>query len=367
VSELGFRTTARVRPRRGRGCLAVFVAFAILGGAVAFVAVKGQSYLANAFTVPDYSGPGQGEIVVQVSPGDTSRDIAYTLEKKDVVKSAEAFTRAARKDTRALGIQPGYYRLREQMGAEEALALILDPTARILERVTVPEGKRVSRTVALLSEETGIPKKEFLAALKDPASLELPAYAKGAAEGVLFPATYDIDPGTTANSLLREMVARHVEVAEGLGLAAGARKLGVTPRQVVTVASLVEAEARRPEDFPRVARVIYNRLAEEQKLELDSTVHYAVNRYDTVSTTRKERAVSSKYNTYRHVGLPPGPINAPGERALTAALKPTPGKWLFFVTVNPDSGETKFAQTYSEHDQYVAEFQQWCRANADRC
>ncbi|MGH3486472.1 MAG: endolytic transglycosylase MltG, partial [Actinopolymorphaceae bacterium] len=357
MTELGFRTTARVRPRRGRGCLAVFVAFVILGGAVAFVAVKGQAYLANAFTVPDYSGPGQGEIVVEVSAGDTSRDIAETLESKDVVKSAEAFTRAARKDTRALGIQPGYYRLRVQMGAKEALGLILDPTARILERVTVPEGRRVSRTVAILSDKTGIPVKEFSAVLKDPESLELPPYAKGKPEGMLFPATYDIDPGTTAGSLLQQLVARHVEVAEGLGLTAGARKLGVSPRQVVTVASLVEAEARRPQDFPRVARVIYNRLAEQQKLELDSTVHYAVNRYDTVSTTPNERDVKSPYNTYRNVGLPPGPINSPGERALQAALKPAPGQWLFFVTVNPDSGETKFAQTYSEHDQYVAEFQ----------
>ena len=369
MSELGFRTSTsrRARQRRWPGCLAVVLALTVLGGAVGFVVVKGQSYLTGAFTVPDYAGTGEGEVVVQVAQGDSSRDIADTLEGKDVVKSAEAFTRAARKDSRALGIQPGYYRLREQMEAKAALGLLLDPTARILDRVTVPEGKRLSQVLAILSDKTAIPPKEFEDALKDPDSLGLPAYSKGQAEGVLFPSTYDIDPGTTASSLLEEMSARYTDVTDNLGLVAGAKAVGRTPLEVVTVASLIEAEARRPEDFGKIARVIYNRLGEDQRLQMDSTVHYAINRYTRVSTTGKERANQSPYNTYVHKGLPPGPINAPGERALKAALNPTAGEWLYFVTTNPDSGETKFARTYAEHNTFVREFQQWCRANADRC
>jgi UPF0755 protein len=360
-----------VQPRRGRGCLAVTIAVAILGAAVGLVVVKGQSFLSNAFTVADYSGPGQGEVVVQVTNGDTSRDIAATLEEHGVVKSAEAFTRAARQDSRALGIQPGYYRLRREMEAQLALDLMLDPSSRILDRVTVPEGRRLSEIIDILAKETGIPKEDFTKALQDPANLGLPDYVQDNVEGVLFPATYDVDPGTTAVSLLQDMAAKYVEVSESLGLVAGAKELGLTPMQVVTVASLVEAEARRPEDFGKVARVIYNRLDSdlpyERRLQLDSTVHYALNKRGNVFTTEKDREVASPYNTYRHPGLPPGPINAPGARALRAALHPAGGDWHYFVTVNLNSGETKFAQTLEQHNAYVRELNAWCRDHRDVC
>ncbi len=367
MTELGFRTSHRVRPRRWRGCLAVLIAGSVLVVAVGLAAMKGQSFLAGVFTVPDYSGPGQGEVVVRVAKGDTSRDIASTLEGEGVVKSAEAFTRAARRDSRALGIQPGYYRLRLEMAASNALALILDPTARVLDRVTVPEGRRLSHALQILQKKTGIPRKEFSAALKNTDDLGLPSYAKGRAEGMLFPATYDIDPGTSAATLLQEMTARHVEVASDLRLTSRAKELGYTPLEIVTVASLIEAEAGRPQDFPKIARVIYNRLDQGLILQMDSTVHYAVNNYSRASTTPAQRQVKSPYNTYRYEGLPPGPINAPGERALEAALQPASGAWLFFVTVNLDSGETKFAETISGHDKYVAEYQQWCDEHRGRC
>ncbi len=367
MSELGFRTSGRVRPRRARGCVAVILALAVLAGILAFAAVKGQEFLAEAFTVPDYSGPGEGAVVVQVAQGASNREIGAALESKGVVQSAEAFTRAARKDSRALGIQPGYYRLRERMAATEALSLILDPTARILDRVTIPEGRRLSQTLAILSKKSAISESAFTRALKDSQSLGLAPYANGKPEGVLFPSTYDLDPGTTAASLLQDMAARHIAVAEKLHLTEGAKQLGRTPLEVVTVASLIEAEGRRPEDFPKIARVIYNRLDDDLRLQMDSTVHYAINKYVRPSTTAKERANPSPYNTYKVKGLPPGPINAPGERALAAALHPASGKWLYFVTTNPDSGETKFASTYTQHDAFVREFQKWCRANSDRC
>jgi UPF0755 protein len=367
VTELGFRTSHRVRPRRWRGCLAVFVAVSVLVVAVGLAAVKGQSFLADFFTVPDFSGPGQGEVVVQVAKGDTSRDIAATLEREGVVKSAEAFTRAARRDSRALGIQPGYYKLRQQMAGSGALALILDPTSRVLDRVTVPEGRRLSQVLTVLQKKTGIPRKEFTAALRDREALGLPSYAKGRVEGLLFPATYDIDPGTSALSLLQEMTGRYAEVTDGLRLSSRAKARGLTPMEIVTVASLIEAEARRPQDFPKIARVIYNRLDAGMILQLDSTVHYAVNDYSRASTTPEQREVDSKYNTYRYEGLPPGPINAPGERAIDAALSPASGPWLFFVTVDLESGETKFAETVAGHDQYVAEYRQWCDSHRGRC
>lgn len=367
MSELGFQTSGRVRHRRGRGCVAVLLALAVIGGLGAVAVIKGRALLSDVFSVPDYTGSGQGQVVVQVEQGESSTDIADTLERKGVVKSAEAFTRAARNDSRALSIQPGYYRLREQMAAKNALGLLLDPDARIMDRVTVPEGRRVSQIVSILSDKTKIPESEFEQALKDPSSLGLPKYARGKAEGMLFPATYDVDPGTTAASLLSDMAKRHNQVSAQLGLTDSTAQSDFDPLQVVTVASLVEAEARRPADFPKVARVIYNRVAKNQRLQLDSTVHYAINRYDTPSTTRAERANPSPYNTYVHPGLPPGPINSPGERALRAAIHPAEGSWMYFVTVNPDTGETKFATTLAEHERYVRQFQSWCRTHSDRC
>ncbi|MBM7787929.1 endolytic transglycosylase MltG [Tenggerimyces flavus] len=366
LGDLGFRSSGRVRHRRFRGCLAVLIALAVLGGGIGFAVLKGQSFLVGKLTTPDYSGAGTGKVTIEVKAGETSTKIGATLENKDVVKSAKAFTTAAKSDQRSRSIQPGFYNLRSQMSAAAALALLLDPKSRVLERVTIAEGLRLKVILDTLSKQTKLPRADFDAALKNPAGLGMPAYAKKP-EGFLYPATYDIDPGTTAESLLTQMVTRYNEEADQLGLVDGAKGVGRSPLQVMTIASLVQAEARRPEDFGKVARVIYNRLAKGQKLQFDSTVHYAVGKFDKVSSTAKDRASTNPYNTYKYVGLPPGPINAPGEDALIAALEPTAGDWLFFVTTNPDTGETKFATTGEQFEVYAQEFQQWCRDNSGRC
>jgi UPF0755 protein len=133
---------------------------------------------------------------------------------------------------------------------------------------------------------------------------------------------------------------------------------------VVTLASLVQAEAATPEDMGKVAQVLDNRLASGMPLQLDSTVNYA-NGNGGVTTTAEDRANTSPYNTYAHPGLPPGAIGNPGEEALRAVLNPTPGPWIYFVTVNPDTGETRFAVTAEEHAQNVALFRQWLAENPD--
>lgn len=369
LTDLGFGRSGRVRHRRFRGCLAVLIALAVLGGGIGFAVLKGQSFLVGKLTTPDYSGAGSGKVTIEVKSGQTSTQIAATLEDNDVVKSAKAFTTAAKSDPRSRSIQPGFYNLRSQMSAAAALGLLLDPKSRVLDRVTIPEGLRLKAILDTLAKQTKLPREDFDAVLKNPAGLGLPSWAKGKAEGFLFPATYDIDPGTTAETLLTQMVERFNEEAsaDGLDIVSGAKTVGRSPYEVMVVASLVQAEARRPEDFGKVARVIYNRLAKGTKLQLDSTVHYAVNRFDKVSSTAKDRASTNPYNTYKYVGLPPGPINAPGEDALIAALEPTPGDWHFFVTVNPDTGETKFAVDGEEFELYAQQFQQWCRDHSGRC
>jgi UPF0755 protein len=352
--------------------VAVLVAAVLLLGGAGVVAFKGREWLESAFATPDYTGQGTGSVTIQVTNSQTATDIGYTLEEKDVVKSAEAFIKAAKREPRSRSIQPGYYVLRTQMSGEAALALLLDPDSRERSEVIIPEGRRVSTAIQELATGTGLPKADFDAVLKHPETLELPAYAKNRPEGFLFPAKYPTDPGTTAEDVLFHMVQRYKEEATALNLEARAQDLGYTPLQVVTVASLIEAEVRQPDDFPKVARVIYNRLGDKQhpwlqKLQFDSTVHYAVNKAGNVATTAADRANKSPYNTYVHKGLPPAPINSPGKAALEAALNPADGDWVYFVATNPDTGETKFASTSAEHEKNVKEFQAWCRKHKDRC
>ncbi|WP_197512511.1 endolytic transglycosylase MltG [Tessaracoccus coleopterorum] len=135
----------------------------------------------------------------------------------------------------------------------------------------------------------------------------------------------------------------------------------------MTTASIIASEVTKPEDQPMVASVIYNRLAQGMMLEMDSTVHYAVGKSGKVTTTAEDRADPSPYNTYMHKGLPPGPISNPGRTALAAALNPADSDALFFVTVNPETGDTRFAATLEEHNANVALFRQWCSANPGSC
>jgi UPF0755 protein len=257
----------------------------------------------------------------------------------------------------ATGIQPGVYGMREEMSGQAALDLLLDPVSRLVSRVTVPEGLTAVATLTRLSEATGVPIEEFNAAAADPA-LGLPAWTNGSIEGFLFPATYDFEPETSAAQMLQAMVARAEQAFAELQIPAEQLQ------QVLTEASIVQAEAASPEDMAKVARVLDNRIAIGMPLQLDTTVNYA-NGKGGITTTAEDRANQSPYNTYVHPGLPPGPISNPGEDALRAVLSPADGDWLFFVVVNPDTGETRFAATAEEHQQNVLLFQQWLRENPE--
>jgi UPF0755 protein len=302
----------------------------------------------------DYGGPGSGEVVVEVVSGDTATDIGSTLADADVVASAGAFVSAAAADDRALGIQPGFYRLRLQMSGAGALELMLDPSARVQSLVVVPEGLRADQVVVRLAKGTGIPRREFQDVLDHPGLLRLPPYAEGSAEGYLFPATYTFNPDVTATGALRAMVARFREAARSTNLVARAAAAGHTPHDIVTIASLVQAEVAAA-DFGTAARVVENRLALGMPLGFDSTVNYALRSSDlTLDNTQLQ--VDSPYNTYVNLGLPPGPINSPGEAALEAALAPPAGDWLYFVAVAPGSDETRFTASYQEFLRFKDEF-----------
>jgi UPF0755 protein len=360
-------SAAREALHQGKGCLAVLLALAVLVVGGFLVYDQGKALMANFGETPDYKGSGVAPITITVPAGATLDEIGGILKDANVVESVQAWDAAVKSEARASSVQPGRYLMRTQMSAINALRLLINPgESRVRAQFTIPEGLRLSRQVDALVKGTKIKRSAYEAALKKPKSLGLPAYAKNRPEGFLFPDTYELTADATATSTLRQMVEQYKAVTNDIGLQAAAKKLNRSPYEVLIVASIIEREVNQDQYRAKVARVLYNRLDKGEKLRLDSTVIYAGN-LKTNTTTPKDRENKSKYNTYAHKGLPPGPIAAPGKAALEAAANPEPGKWLYFTTVDFDSGETKFAETEAEFEQIRLQFVGWCNDHPGRC
>jgi UPF0755 protein len=344
------------RRRRFRW-LAPLVALAVFLIPVGIGGVYAYSFYLSKYHPADYSGAGTGKIVVQVPSGASPTSLGPELVKLGVVASARAFVLAAEHSSNPNGLLPGFYGLRLHMQAAQAYALLLDPKNLVQVTVTIPEGWRVSQIVTYLGAKSGIQAADYAEALQHPGQLGLPPYAHGKAEGYLFPATYEVQPHETAAGVLAGMVQRYDQEAQSVNLAAAATRVHLTEAQVITMASLVEAEGGRLSDYPKIARVIYNRLAQGIPLQLDSTVLYGLNTYGIIASDAQLNS-TSPYNTYRYKGLPPGPIDNPGDAAIKAVLNPAAGNWIYFVTVNPRTGETLFTNSQSQFEQYRAELQQ---------
>ncbi|HZX03801.1 endolytic transglycosylase MltG [Kribbella sp.] len=380
-SGLGLRAESRVerranrrraRGRRAFGCFAGLVSLLVVGAIVAGAVVgfgKGKDALANLFSAPDYQGQGSGTVVVEITNGQSVSSIADTLEKKEVVKSARAFERVARDDPRSLQLQAATYTLHKHMSAKAALDLMLNTQLSVLvTRISIPAGKTKAEVAMILQgSKMKLPAGAAATALGKPAMLGLPAYAHANAEGFLFPGTYDIPKNATAYTMLKLMTANYAKTAASLNLEKSASRKGLDPYQAVIVASIIGAETNRQQDYAKVARVIYNRLARGMKLQMDSTIHYVVGKNGGVYTTPAQRQTKSPYNTYLYKGLPPSPINSPTRDELSAAINPAQGSWLYFTLVNLDTGETAFASTAAEHQANVKKLQTWCQAHKGRC
>ena len=355
--------------RRGRrrssvpGCIAVLVALAVVAGGLYFGVTKGIDALKNQFdSAADYPGPGSGKVTFEVHRGDTAAVMGRNLKQAKVVASVDAFIGAANANPDSSKIQAGFYALKKEMAAADVVEILVNPDNLVRNSVTIPEGLRVVDTVAILAAKTDYAKKDFEKVLDNPDQLGLPDYANGNPEGYLFPATYDFPPGTTPKDMLTAMVTRWKQAAADADLENAAAALGYTPAELMTLASLVQSEGRG-DDMPKIARVIYNRLEGDETnglLQIDSTVNYAAgNKLGAVPTT-EDLQLDSPYNTYVHPGLPPGPIESPGDAAIQAAAHPADGGWYYYVTVNLKTGETKFAETYDEFLQYKQELQDYC-------
>ena len=364
----------RRKGRGAKGCLAVIVALAVLAGGFWFGLTKGVSWVADQFQGPeDFAGPGTGSVEFTVNEGDTTAQIGRNLKDEGVTKSVQAFIDAAAGEPDAAGIQVGDYELQKEMKASDALEVLIDPDNMIsFPTVTIPEGLRLVDIVATLAENTDYPEAAWNRALQQPDKLGLPDYAEGNAEGYLFPATYEIKPGQRPVRILRTMVDRWREAAEAADLEAKAAELGKTPGELMIIASLIEAEGRG-DDMPKIARVIYNRLdgpgdkgGTNGTLGIDASNAYGLGLSGTTALTTEQLAVDTPYDTRRRPGLPPTPIEAPGDDAIAAAANPDDGPWYYYVTVDLETGETKFYEDYDDFLEGRDEYRAYCETS-DRC
>lgn len=312
--------------------------------------------------VADFDGPGvEPEILITVEPGDIGEVVARKLANEGVTASFESVYNILLLDS-SIVFQPGTYRLLTEMSAVDAIEALRDPDNRAEYRFTLPEGIRLVDALDIIAEATSITREQLDAAVADPTEYGVnPPF--GGLEGYLFPATYTFDWGTSAEAVIQRLVDEMVNRLE---------ESGVAPEdfhEVLTIASILEREARIEEDFYKVARVIYNRLEPGSgvpRLQMDSTVTYWEETFDTVWTTDAAREnPDNPYNTYYYEGLPVGPIALSGELALDATLNPADGPWLYFVTWNMATGETLFATTLAEHLRFI-ELGKECRDDEDK-
>ncbi|WP_367126164.1 endolytic transglycosylase MltG [Streptomyces phytohabitans] len=344
--------------RRG-GCACMVVALG-LTSVVGGIGYFGYQFYESRFgDAPDYSGDGSGSVQVDVPEGSSLSDMGNILKKAGVVKSHDAFVSAAEENGKSAGIHAGVYTLKKEMSASSAIDMMLDPASQ--SALIIPEGLRATQIYELidkkLEKKPGTTKK----AAAD-GDLGLPEWADGNPEGLLFPAKYTVGPKSSPESVLKGMVKRAEAEFQKVGLEAEAKKLDRTPEEIVAIASLIQAEAQEDADFGKVSRVIYNRLDDGMALQFDSTINYAKGE-SKLNTTVEDTKFDSPYNTYLHDGLPPGPIDNPGNQALDAALDPTAGDWLFFVSVKP--GETRFTASHTEHEKNVQDFNDYQREHGN--
>jgi UPF0755 protein len=336
----------------------LLVALVLVGGAgyAVWTNLETLTGLTNPLEFKDYPGPGGDQVDVEITGGATGTDMGEALYDAGVVASVAAFTKEFEANPDSVLIRPGTHTMLEKMSARDAVALLVK-NATVDLQLTIPEGYTVDQIVERAVQVTGLPAEDFEAALERPGKIGLPKQARGKAEGWLSPDTYMVKPDSTAVELLSEMVGRTTAVLKERNVS------GSDWQTVLTKASLVEREGFHAEDKPKIARAIENRLEDGMFLQIDAAVAYGAGKPGTELTRADLNNAKNRYNTYEHTGLPPGPIANPGEVSIDAVLNPAPGDWKFWVTVNLDTGETKFADDFAEHQAYVQELREWQAAN----
>lgn len=302
---------------------------------------------------------GKGEAkVVSISPGESARKIAAKLEQEGLIRNQAAFLAYAYLTRRHGRLQAGGYRLEPSMSAAEILETLDRGTHRAWRWLTLPEGYTLRQIAEAVEAAQLASAEDFRRAAKGPHPVSFPLPRTGV-EGYLFPDTYRVEFDATAEDLVAQMLSQfEVTVWQGLFHERPSVR-GRSLHEVITLASLVEAEAKLDRERPLIAGVLANRLRQGRRLECDATVQYALGVNRKQRLLYKDLEIESEYNTYRHPGLPPGPICSPGVASIRAALEPANVPYLYYVA-NAD-GSHVFSKTFAEHTAAIARIRQGAR------
>ncbi|WP_329329958.1 endolytic transglycosylase MltG [Streptomyces luteogriseus] len=348
------------KPKKRRSGMACLLVVVLLGGGLAGVSYFGYQFYQDRFgDAPDFAGDGNGQQVsVEIPEGALGYKIGQVLKSAGVVKSVDAFVAAQEDNPNGKGIQDGVYTLQKHMSAASAVELMLSPKSR--DNLIIAEGRRNADIYRLIDKRLGVKGGTTEAvAEKDYKKLGLPAWAlnhpnvKDPLEGFLYPSSYGVSKGQKPEAVLKQMVTRAAAAYKKAGVEKKAESLGLeNPWQLITVASLVQAEGKTHEDFRKMAEVVYNRLKPtntetNQLLQFDSSFNYLKNESNIHISESEINSNKDPYNTYTNKGLPPGPIGNPGDVALEAALNPTKDGWIYFVATDGVS-KTEFAKTHAQ-------------------
>lgn len=334
-------------PRRGRGLLGFLIVLCLLATGALF----GVRWFQRQIDPP---GP-PGEVIEVIVPrGSSTSRIAKILSDNEVIGDARLFRYYAQLKGRG-GFEAGKYQLAKRSSFDDALAvLVRGPELPKELRLTIPEGLRLAQVADRVAALPNRSAAKFLE-LAGTGTVHSQFQPVGSTnmEGVLFPDTYSVAESDDEAKILQNMVAVFDQVAADEGLADAQRLVGVTPYEALIVASLIEREAKVPQDRAPIARVIYNRLKKGMPLQIDATVIYALGG-NVTRVLNKDLEVDSPYNTYKIKGLPPAPIASPGKASIAAALKPADGNMLYYV-VTAEDGSHSFATTFAEHRRNIRE------------
>lgn len=354
------------KKKRRTGCLvALIIVLVLIGGAV-----MGGVWAMNTYgdKINELMGWGEskdwepgiatGEALVTIRQGDTGSPVSIALHEAGVTKTDGVFYDYLVEEEPAFTFYPGVYTLQKKMTAEAALEALKDPANKMENSVGIAEGGTVESSLPTIAESIGIPLEDLQAAVSDPSVYGVDA---GSLEGWLFPAVYTFDPDADATQIIQRMVDRTRQSLESAGVTPG------DEQRVLTIASIIQREGRI-DDFPKVSRVIQNRLDDGMKLQMDSTSQFGYGELHEgkLSTSKEAQNDDNPWNTYVHEGLPKGPIANPSDAAIDAALHPVDGPWFYFVTINPQTGETIFSVSYEEHQTAINRWKEWCSAHPDQ-
>lgn len=351
----GFSTLTKVNSRK-KSNLGFQIALAIFVAMATFLYFEFKPQGAMGESVVEV---GSEVVEIEIRPGASITVIGNTLKEARVLATVAQFVQAANDNPQSSQIGPGRYLIQQGITAEQAVLALLNPDSRIGVKLVIPEGARSSQVANSLATALEIDVEEVAAVMNDRELVPLPDWLNGNLEGALYPATYRFDEGASLEQMLSTVVARFEKAIEDSDLFVRAEQNELDPYEVLILASIIEKEVA-PVDFQKAARVLLNRLERGMPLQLDSTLNYALDS-NTIVFTTEELAQENEFNTYVIPGLPPTPISNPSETSISAVLNPEEGDWIYWVTVNLDSRETKFAVTNDEFLVYKREFQEWYR------